>query len=258
MRTKINLAIPAIILLFVSACAAPAPAQKPEIGPIAKAETAVALAWTEVILTQTAAAPTSTFTPPPPTNTPKPTITFTPAPQPIILKGSGDSVVDISKWQGVGLLKAIYNSGSNFIVSNYDKNGSHINTTINAIGSYSGTQLIDVFDEDHTARLEIKASGPWEIDILPLSSIRHVSIPGVIQGVGDDVIFFDGNSPDLLKADASQANSNFIVHAIATDGSYDTAFNEIAPYVGTAILNNTTRIIEVTAEGPWSIEVTTK
>lgn len=219
--------------------------------------TAVALAWTEVIRQQTENAPTSTFTPPPPTATPLPTVTPTPKPQPIILTGSGDSVVDVQKWNSVALMKVTYSGGSNFIVENFDKSGSQMDLLINTIGAYSGSQLIDIFDDDHTSRFQVTASGPWEIQILPVSEIRKVSIPGIVQGVGDDVVLLPGGSADILKSDASQATSNFIVYGLSNTDFY-LLFNEIAPYAGSVIAQDGTALIQVKATGAWSIEVTTK
>lgn len=245
-------AIISIALLLAACSTPPAPTQDP----VSIQDTAVALAWTSFAITQTAAAPTATFTPLPPTKTPIPTATHTPEPQPIILTGNGDSVVDINKWPSAALMKATYNGSGNFIVTNYGAAGNQIDLLINTIGSYAGQQMIDIFDDDDTVRFEIKASGPWEIQVLPLGAIRHVVIPGVVQGYGDDVVVLDGPTTDLFKADASQASSNFIVHGLSD--TYYLLFNEIAPYSGTSVSKGNTVLIQVKATGSWFIEVTTK
>lgn len=241
------------IALLVVACAGETAPTADPISP----ETAVALAWTEVIKQQTANAPTSTPTPLPPTSTPRPTITPTPAPQPIILTGSGDAVVDVQKWTSVALMRATYNGERNFIVENFDAAGNQIDLLVNTIGSYSGNQLIDIYDGERTARFSIKASGPWEIQILPISAIRTEMVPGLIQGVGDDVIALQGGVSDLFTADASQATSNFIVYALSQDDYY-LVFNEIAPYTGAVIAKGRTLLIQVKATGNWSIDITAK
>lgn len=200
----------------------------------------------------------------PPTNSPTPENTATsvpsptPEPEPITLTGTGDSVVDVAKTSNYpAILKAKYSSGGNFAILNYGPNNERIDLLVNTIGAYEGTVPLDFRTSEHTVRLEITASGPWEIQILPVSQARHATIPGTIQGIGDDVIYLDGSNPDTIKADASQGSGNFAVFSYS-DSGIDLVFNEIAPYTGTALLNNTTFLISVTAEGNWSLEITTR
>ncbi len=77
--------------------------------------------------------PTNT---PRPTNTPLPTATNTPIPEPIIISGSGDDVVDIDKWSGPAILIINYQGRSNFVISNYGAGGEKIDLLVNTIGSY--------------------------------------------------------------------------------------------------------------------------
>ena len=197
-------------------------------------------------------APTNT---PRPTNTPKPTNTTTPTPEPVVLTGIGDGVVDFV-WSGLGLLHITYSGGSNFAVISYDTNGEYLDLLVNTIGSYEGTVPLN-FMEKGATRFEIKSSGNWEIQILPLGMIRREVIPGTITGIGDDVIYLDGKDPDLVKVDASTAKSNFSIWAwSATD--VDLLVNEIAPYTGTVVALSDMYLLVVGADGNWSIEVTTR
>jgi hypothetical protein len=79
-----------LIVLVISACG---PAPTPTMSPLDLANTAIAVAWTDVAMTQ-AAVPTATASPIPPT----PTITFTPLPiptlQPQVIAPSATSGVD--------------------------------------------------------------------------------------------------------------------------------------------------------------------
>lgn len=214
-----------------------------------------------VLAGQTANAPTNTLAPtdtPAPTDTSVPTFTSTPLPQPIVLTGTGDSVVDFSKWDGPAILHVTHNGGGNFVLWNNDASGNHIDLLINTIGSYQGTLPLDFLDIEQTTRFEVNAGGTWEIQVLPFAMVRKENIPGIIQGVGDEVIAFTGAaSPDLLKADASGASGNFVVFTFGDSGR-DLALNEIAPYTGTVAAARGTYVIVITATGPWSIEVTTK
>lgn len=204
--------------------------------------------------------PTSTPEPtntPKPTNTPLPTATPTPEPQPIILTGKGDSVLDVEKWSGPALAKIKYNGGSNFAVINYDTQGERIDLLVNTIGKYEGIIPLDFIDGEGTARLEVKASGEWEIQILPIDRIELVAIPTTIQGVGDYVVGIRSGNPDLLIVDASKSESNFALFAYASEGR-DLLVNEIAPYTGTVIVPSGTYVLVIVATGPWSIEATAK
>ena len=198
----------------------------------------------------------STFTPAP-TKTPRPMDTSTPIPDPIILPGTGDLVFDIRKWDGPAILKIKHTGVRNFAVRNYPANSNdYYDLLVNTIGAYEGTLPLDFRDAEHTARLEVVADGAWEIQILPIQNMRTGEIPGTITGTGDDVVYLRGGKPDLLKVDASQASRNFVVQAVTN--RIELVVNEIAPYIGTTILDPKSIILIVKATGTWSLEITTK
>lgn len=206
------------------------------------------------------ATPMATNTPiltatPQPTQTPTPQPTATATPKPIKLSGTGDSVVDIDKGDWAAIAKIKYSGGSNFAVWTYGKSGEKYDLIVNTIGAYDGTRPIDLLNNQHTARLEITASGRWEIEILPAIQARSIKVPGLIEGNGDDVVLLIGK-PDLGKVDASKATRNFAIWAYSTTGR-DLPVNKIAPYSGTIILTNAV-FLDVKATGPWSIETTSK
>jgi hypothetical protein len=90
MNKKYPIILTLITLTIISACG---PAPTPTISPLDLQNTAIALAWTEVAMTQ-AALPTATASPIPPT----PTLTLTPFPtptfQPLVNAPSATSSVD--------------------------------------------------------------------------------------------------------------------------------------------------------------------
>jgi len=233
---------------------------------LASSPTYQATRTAEVVITQTFEAlptetPLPTKTPIPsktsiPSNTPRPTNTATPAPQPIILTGTGDMVVDVPKWDGPALLNITYTGNRNFAIWSYASNGEKIDLLVNTIGQYKGIRPIDFRSDESTVRLEIKASGAWEIHVLPLEYITQVHIPGTYESTSDDVIALVGGKPDLLTVDASTATRNFVVYSY---GNYsDLLVNEIAPYTGTVVLSSDTIILEIIATGSWSIQITIK
>ncbi len=221
---------------------------------------AMLTAWAP--FTQTAAAlPTNTSTPentPTPQNTPTNTPPPTATPAPIVLTGSGDMIVDVPGGGEPRVLHARYSSGGNFIITSYDANNQPIDLLVNTIGAYDGKVPLDMLDDEFTSRLEIKASGPWEVTLIPLVQARTEIYPGIFQGTGDDVIIMLGNdNADTIIADASSASGNFVVFTYSND-SLDLVFNEIAPYSGTALIDSSTFLITVKAEGNWSLEITAR
>jgi hypothetical protein len=252
----------AIVIVFLCLCCgligifAPksSPASNPDATPDIKA------LQTSAVQTVMAGVPTKTPLPtntPQPTETPLPTATSTPPPQPIVLTGSGDSVVDVKKWNGPAILKATHTGGGNFIVLNYASSGDKIDLLINTIGNYAGTLPLDFLDSQRTARLEITAGGQWELTIFPIQNARRETVPSSIQGTGDDVVVLTDAAPDLLKINATQAEGNFILMTYGTKGR-DLLVNEIAPYSGTVMTKPGTYLLVITATGPWSIEITAK
>lgn len=204
--------------------------------------------------------PTSTPEPtntPKPTNTPIPTATPTPLPEPIILTGETDSVVDLDKWRGPAIVRITYTGSGNFAIKNYGANNERYSLLVNTIGNFEGTVPIDFADSEQTVRFEVSARGPWEVNVLPLYEMRRESIPGTITGSGPDVVYLDGHSPDLLIVDGTNAKGNFVIWAY-----YGTrrrlVVNEIAPYSGTVLLDRETLILEIKeGGGEWSLEITT-
>ena len=244
MKQKI---LAALFILFILACGAPATAQ-----PTADVNATIAAlqpsametAWAEVTINA-------------PINTPPPTIPPTSLPQPIILSGTGDSIIETGKTSDyVAILKAKHTGSSNFAIINYNANSEQIDVLVNTIGNYEGTVPLDFRSDELTSRLEIKADGPWEIQILSLFEARGEPIPGVIQGVGDDVVILAGTNPDTIKA-AAEGNGNFAVVAFG-DSGLDLVINEIAPYTGTVLLKNDVAVLAIQAEGNWSLEITTR
>ncbi len=204
--------------------------------------------------------PTSTKLPTK-TSTPTKTLQPTIAPTPIVLSGNGDKVVDLEKFNSDPIILHITYTGSrNFIVQNYGADGKQIDLLVNTIGAYDGKLLTDILDDDETVRFEVKSSGSWTIEVMPLSLeyMQSLVIPGSFEGVGDDLVILAGKEKaDLLEIDASQAKKNLIIHGVSRS-TYSLLVNEIAPYTGTKILDDGTFLIIVRATGPWKILVTAK
>ena len=123
------------------------------------------------------------------------------------------------------------------------------------------------FEDSHTTRFEVNGVGAWEIRICPLApQYMHVlKIPGKYQGNANDVVFFvgEGAVPDTAKIAGNKSKGLFQVMPLKlTDGEWheDSALvNELfTPYEEERVLEKDTRGFVVDAEGPWTIEVTTR
>ena len=147
-------------------------------------------------------------------------------------------------------------SGGNFAVISYDSSGNRIDLLVNRIGSYSGIRPIDFLADEHTSRFEVKADGSWTIEILPLSSARSLSVPGEISGAGDDVILLYGSIPDIATTSHS-GDSNFVVIAYGGWGK-DLLINEIGSYNGGVIVGSDAMILEIMADGNWSVDISSR
>jgi hypothetical protein len=258
-------AVFAVLVLLALACSN-TPTALPSTVSQNQAASPTSIPPTETSIPSETAIPAITYTPKPtntllptktpkPTNTPKPTSTSTPTPAPVVLTGTGDTVVDVN-WTGAGLLHITYTGESNFAIINYDSYGNRMDLLVNTIGSYEGTLPFDLMQDEDTTRFEIKASGSWEIQILPLDNVRVETIPVTFTGTGDDVVALKGGTPDLMIVDASSASGNFVIWSYGNQR--DLLVNEIAPYNGTVIIPNDTFMLVIKAEGNWSIDVKTK
>jgi hypothetical protein len=109
---------------------------------------------------------------------------------------------------------------------------------------------MDVRDGEQSTRLQVTAEGEWYIELRPLNTARRVSIPGTIEGTGDDVFIVDGD-PDVAQISGNADGRYFGVTGYG-DRS-DLLVNTTDPYDGRVILARDIVLIEVKAEGGWSV-----
>jgi hypothetical protein len=203
---------------------------------------------------------TNTPTPPPThtptaTSTPTKTPTPTPLPTPILLSGSGDSVIDVDRPGDPSLIRISGNAAArHFAVRSYGPDGQRIDLLVNTTEPYEGTHPLDFLDREHTTRFEISATGPWTMEILPLLEARTVRVPGTIEGSGDDVLLLVGDSPDLATITGNSAGRHFAI--VGYSRSRNLLVNTTDPYDGTIRLDADTVILVIKATGPWSITFT--
>jgi len=208
--------------------------------------------------------PTHTNTPtitPTPTSTPEPTFTpsqtlaATPEPEPIILSGTHDSVVDFKNPFGAAIAHIVGNYySSHFSVKSFNENGEIIELLVNTSDSYDGIVPIDFINSQKTSRFEVSAFGQWSIEILPLSKARRIKVPGVIKGNGDDIIILTGGNADTAHIVGNQADKLFSVRGYRENG-IDSLINTTDPYEGTILIETGIFLLEIKAFGEWTIEL---
>ncbi|MCI0398786.1 MAG: hypothetical protein L0322_28185 [Chloroflexi bacterium] len=164
-------------------------------------------------------------------------------------------MVDVDKPDDPAVARITHRGSSNFAVWNHHVSGGEIDLLVNTIGAYDGLLPIDFLSSEHTGRFEVTADGSWTITVSPLSSIRSVSIPGSIDGRGDDVFRLIGGVPDTASIDG-RSEGNFVVYAYGQ--SRDLLVNEIGEYSGQALLDSDTVVMSVLSEGPWTIAITSR
>ena len=149
------------------------------------------------------------------------------------------------------------NSSSGYFgITNYGANNEQIDLLVNTTDPYDGIRPLDFRDGEQTARFEVQADGSWTIEVLPLSYIKKLDIPGEISGNGDYVFALQGGTPDTAIINGNAAASYFGVFGYSN--RIDLLINTTDPYNGTVLLDNETMIIEVQAVGEWTIRITTR
>jgi hypothetical protein len=201
---------------------------------------------------------------PPPTETPGPTETATPEPAPLDFSGKGDKTLDISSWPHTpGLI--FYEGGANtgyFAIVPYGNNQMmpaicNVNSKI----SYKGVCPINLNGE-YSARLLIKATGDWRIKVNPFSHVKTVSVPGSVEGEGNDVFVLTGGVPEAATIMTKTENQGpvFSLVPYKADGTKMISLvNSGDPaYHGTVKVPKEASLIEVSSAGKWSIAISGK
>lgn len=193
-----------------------------------------------------------TPTPELPTATPEPTPTQGPPPTPIAFSGSGDSVVDITP-AGPMVAKISGNSEAGFFaVTALDSNNEPVDLLVNTTEAYQGTRPLNL-DGDKAVKFEIKAPGPWSIELLPLAAAEVLAIPGEYAGSGDQVLLLSGE-PGTATITGNEAKSFF---AVMGHGAMfpDLLANTTDVYSGQSVVDKDVTTLVIQASGPWSIKM---
>ena len=174
-----------------------------------------------------------------------------PAPD-VVYSGTGDTILQIELPAGpdsIGIATMTHSGRSNFAVWSLNANLEQSGLLVNEIGNYSGTVPFNLeFGEQITA-FEISADGAWTVTLRDVLSVREVPQGAATTGTGDDVLVYRA---DATVADiAHTGRSNFAIWSYG-DRS-DLLVNEIGNYTGQVRWQAGPALIQVSADGAWSI-----
>lgn len=190
--------------------------------------------------------------PPPPPPPPPPVLPGEFAP--FTLSGSGDSVPGLTiPGDKRAILEISYSGPSNFAIVSYGPGDDYLDLLVNEIGNYSGRRQVNFQIDQFSGPvryLEITASGPWTINILPPSH-AHTEW----GGAGDDVVAITASSSSRPITFVHTGSSNFAVWSFSNTRRLDLEVNEIGAYNGTVLLDAGARYLEIIADGSWGFTI---
>ena len=171
---------------------------------------------------------------------------------PFVLSGSGDSVPGLTIPGDIrAILEISYSGGSNFIIVAYGAGGDYLDLLVNEIGAYGGRRPVNFDPTAGRIRyLEVTASGPWTINVLPPSH-AHTEW----GGSGDDVVAVTSSSSSRPIALTHNGSSNFIVWSYSATRLLDLEVNEIGSYSGTVLLDAGAKYLDIVADGYWTFTI---
>jgi hypothetical protein len=167
-------------------------------------------------------------------------------------KGNGSKVLKINKpglASGPLLLAATYTGGGNFSVFALDASLHRSDILVNVVGKYHGTTLLDGQGTE-TRSVKIQAHGPWTVKLEQVAMARRVSTHA--KGRGDDVLLYTGTNG--VATFGYRGTLNFVV--TYGDASKGVLVDEIGRFLGQVPIKKGPVLIDVKANGPWTLNVT--
>lgn len=170
--------------------------------------------------------------------------------------GAGDRIVAIKQLVDPCLVRISGDAqNGRLIVRNYDAQGAQISELVNQSGLYSGIHPLNFRVGEQTAYFDVRASGAWTIELLPLSEIQRARFPGMHQGTGDAVFAVDGIARQgYITVSGNDAGKPFAAWSYCQHGARLLCQTAV-PLRETFKLDSTTIIISVQATGDWMVEI---
>lgn len=178
-----------------------------------------------------------------------------PEPEPIepqSFSGTGSEVVMLEPLGEEVYYATVTHQGSgNLALWSVDENGQDLDLMVNEIGNYEGQVAVN-FSEDPAA-IRVEADGEWAIDLVHITEAPRWDGDSAYEATGDSIVIVDGVADGLTPVTLTHAGeSNFAIWAWGE--SYpDLIVNDIGSYDGTTLLPDGTVVLQVDADGTWTI-----
>jgi von Willebrand factor type A domain len=167
----------------------------------------------------------------------------------IVLTGSGDAVVELTKHAAGPAVVYIWGNAARRYFAIKTVRAEEI--LVATMQPYDGVRSLD-FDGGESTGFRVRATGPWRIEVLPLSAIPTFRTS--LKGDGDMVVHYTGHG-SCAEINGNDAGGYFIVRAFSRNGKTDNLVNTNTAYTGTSPISGEPQYFEVHADGPWTITV---
>ena len=169
----------------------------------------------------------------------------------VVYTGTGDAIVDLALPGGkdsIAVATIVSTGDGSFFVAAADESGALVRTVSHSSDAYSGTVLINAEFEDPINRFSVQASGDWTITLRSLDSVPTFGTEGA-KGTSDAVFWYEG--PTGTVALEHKGTSNFAIWSFGKNT--ELVANEIGDYQGESEWPAGRSLIEISADGDWSI-----
>jgi hypothetical protein len=165
-----------------------------------------------------------------------------------VLTGAGDGEVELAKnAAGPAAVLISGNSASRYFAVRAVGTEDDLVITLRP---YQGVRSLN-WNGGESTGFEVRATGSWRIEVLPLSAIPKFN--GSFNGDGDMVVHFTGDG-SLAEIIGNAAGRYFHVRTLGPDGT-DRLVNTAQKYSGSSQISGGPQFFEVQAIGPWTINV---
>jgi len=166
----------------------------------------------------------------------------------IVLTGSGDAEVKLTKnAPGPAVVHITGNAASRYF--GVRTLGTEHDLVI-TLDRYDGVRSLDR-DGGESTGFEVRATGPWRIEVLPLSAIPTFNTS--FKGEGDMVMRFTGNG-SVAEITGNNEGRYFDVRGFGAHGTARLV-NTTQAYTGSRRISGGPQFFEVQAVGSWTITI---
>jgi hypothetical protein len=165
-----------------------------------------------------------------------------------VLSGSGNAVIELAKPpSGPAAVRISGNQAARYFgVQTLGTDKALVMT----IEPFDGVRMLD-WDGGGTNGFDIRATGPWRIEMLPLSAMP--TFDSSFEGEGSMVLRFTGDG-SVAEISGNAERRYFEVQVFGTRGSHRRLVEAARPYAGACKIAGA-QYFEVQASGPWTISV---